>query len=66
METKKIIVIAPEGASKCSEYLTDGKEYEAYNVDEFSFRMIDDEGEKLYCSFKDSAHLNGNNWIIKK
>lgn len=62
-------VIAPSG---CENYLTEGKEYEVFNVElshnkecEFNFNFIDDKRKSKYSILKGSAHLNGQDWIIK-
>ena len=57
----KIYVKAPEG---CCEYLTEGNVYRCYDIGVYGFNIIDDEGEEIYCRFKDCGHLNGKDWII--
>ena len=62
-------VIAPKG---CASYLTEGKEYRAYNVEKSEndlyvcFNIISDHNIKLFCVNNECAHLNGGNWIIKE
>jgi hypothetical protein len=63
-------VIAPSG---CESYLTEGKEYEVFNVEilsnpscEFKFEFIADNGGQEYSVLKGSSHLNGKDWIIKE
>ena len=61
-------VIAPKG---CVSYLTAGKEYEVFDVEEckgfkYSFRIIDDDGDKLFCLLNNCCHLSGKNWIVNK
>ena len=59
-------VIAPSG---CCEYLTEGKEYEVFDVEKNSdgifFNVKADIGIKSFCRIKNCSHLNGGNWIIK-
>lgn len=54
-------VIAPRG---CSEYLTEGKEYEAFDIYQDMFTITTDVGMKAKCLFKDCRHLSGGDWII--
>ena len=63
-------VIAPSG---CESYLTEGKEYEVFNVEmllnpscEFKFEFIADNGGHEYSVLKGTSHLNGKDWIIKE
>ena len=63
-------VIAPKG---CESYLTEGKEYEVFNVEmllnpscEFKFEFIADNGGHEYSVLKGTSHLNGKDWIIKE
>ncbi len=66
--TNGMKVIAPSG---CEDYLTEGKEYEVFDVELYKnhgyfFIIIDDDGDRLPCLFNDCRHLNGGNWIIKQ
>lgn len=54
-------VIAPKG---CSEYLTEGKEYEVINIYGNLFTIRAEYG-LVTCLFKGCGHLNGRDWIIK-
>jgi hypothetical protein len=59
-------VIAPKG---CASYLTAGKEYEVFNVEESHFygcyfNIVNDLGNVDFCVEKTCAHLNGKGWII--
>ena len=62
-------VIAPSGCKSC---LTEGKEYEVFDVKEeykpyyFSFNIINDYGANIFCLFQKCCFLNGGNWIIKQ
>lgn len=46
------------------EYLTPGKVYNIYEVDEYGFNMIDDEGDELGCLFHRCSHLDGTDWEV--
>jgi hypothetical protein len=63
MEIKKgMFVIAPEG---CETYLTAGKNYEVLGFDSFGcFGIMADNNFTIYSRLKNSAHLNGKDWII--
>lgn len=54
-------VIAPK---RCNEYLTDGKEYEAFDIYQDMFTITTDVGMKAKCLLKGCNHLNGGDWII--
>jgi lipopolysaccharide export LptBFGC system permease protein LptF len=60
-------VIAPIG---CCDYLTEGKEYEVFDVaklnNNYTFNIVDDDGESIFSRLNDSTHLNDGNWIIKQ
>jgi hypothetical protein len=60
-------VIAPIG---CCDYLTEGKEYEVFNVvkekNNYTFNTVADIGESIFSRLNDSIHLNDGNWIIKQ
>lgn len=65
------IVIAPKGCNK--DYLTEGKEYPVTDIwcdysdtYGFGFKIIDDTDYEIYCSEKEDAFLDGNDWIIKE
>jgi hypothetical protein len=67
--TNGMKVIAPKG---CCHYLTEGKEYSAFDVREiekplyFSFKIVNDNGTILSSILKTCSHLNYGNWIIKQ
>lgn len=63
MKTKEIIVIAPEG---CHKHFTPGKEYKVLKYTNNSFNVISDTGRLDNCLWKNCAHLNYQDWIIKK
>lgn len=63
MKIKIKTVIAPTG---CGEYLTEGKEYKAFDNTRDGFWIEDDLGLMAYCKAEGCAHLNGGNWIIKE
>lgn len=46
------------------EYLTAGKLYNAYNIDEYGFNIIDNNGFKILCLFEECAHAK--RWSIVK
>jgi len=54
-------VIAPK---RCNEYLTVGKEYEAFDIYQDMFTITTDVGMKAKCLLKGCNHLNGGDWII--
>lgn len=57
-------VIAPSG---CASYLTAGKEYEVFGINNScEFYVISDTGQGVVVLLKGSAHLNGGDWIIKQ
>ena len=64
--TNGMKVIAPSG---CEDYLTEGKEYEVFDVaklnNNYTFNIVDDSGESIFSRLNDSTHLNDGNWIIK-
>lgn len=63
MKQKPTIAIPPEG---CESYLTAGKEYEIVEWrSSTAFMIISDYGVSMYCSMKESEHLNGKDWILK-
>jgi hypothetical protein len=52
-----------------NEYLTEGKVYEVFNVHPstnfgYAFNFINDLGVKNFATLKQSAHLNGKDWIV--
>jgi hypothetical protein len=54
-------IIAPKG---CANYLTPGKEYKVREKLGTNFSVIDDDGDKILISEKQSTHLRGQDWII--
>jgi hypothetical protein len=64
-----LIAIAPK-EGKISSYLTNGKEYpiiewnKKTKQNRANFCIIDDDGEKIYCTPIGSAHLTELNWTI--
>lgn len=72
MELKDgMIVIAPVSSwnPNGKQYLTQGKEYIAENVDcdeiDCGFEIKDDNNKTRYCLLNGCAHLSDENWIIK-
>ena len=60
-------VIAPEG---CKFYLTAGKEYIVFDVQpsigfKYSFSIMADSGDKLFCLLNKCSHLHNQDWIVK-
>ncbi len=62
MKNKPTIAIPPEG---CESYLTAGKKYQMTRIIDTGFNVIDDTGVRIFCSYTESAHLNGKDWILK-
>lgn len=66
-------VIAKKINNPNCDYLTEGKEYEAYEgsvtrntpmlFDNGSFVIVDDVGDEVFTSFKGCNHIEGN-WTI--
>jgi len=47
-----------------AEYLTRGKEYEVFDVTDYSFYIKNDLGLDMYCYINECEHLKGGDWII--
>ena len=58
---KNKYVVAP---GKCESYLTPGRKYKIIGDTIFYFNIKDDDGNTLFCVYKNSAHLFGGDWII--
>jgi len=58
-------------ANGCKPWLTAGKKYVVDGGADPSadpsaglFCVVDDDGDKIFCKFKDCAHLNGGDWAL--
>ena len=54
-------VIAPEG---CNPRFTPGKIYKVLQQVGAGGDLIDEDGIKVYVSFRNSVHLNGQDWVV--
>lgn len=44
------------------DYITPGKKYEAFDVDDYGFIIVSDDGDEIACCWNNSLCLNGGNW----
>jgi hypothetical protein len=51
--------IPPEG---CASFLTAGKRYEVLREDDLGFCITDNDGEELYCLWRDCWHERSGSW----